>query len=231
MGDLPGIRARLEHLSWLGVDAIWITPFYPSPMATATAMYHSGKNPLKRVTRTSEAVLIPRGLKVRRLHKAFLRYHDPNNWPALREALRASVPERRKMALMVESMADGVLEPTPEVFASLHEEALLQQRTIDDLDKILRAVASQQHVLAAHDDLALGPRRLDHLRQRRGCAEADAGGAGEVAGGAARGIGGAVGITLGTGVGDRWSRLRPDRHRRSDHPRTGEKGAAPGEQG
>jgi hypothetical protein len=57
-------------------------------MATATAMYHSGKNPLKRITRDSEAVLIPRGLKVRRLHKAFLRYHDPNNWPLLREALR-----------------------------------------------------------------------------------------------------------------------------------------------
>jgi hypothetical protein len=33
-------------------------------------------------------VHIPRGLKVRRLHKAFLRYHDANNWPVLREALR-----------------------------------------------------------------------------------------------------------------------------------------------
>jgi hypothetical protein len=51
-------------------------------------MYHSGKNPLKRITRSSEEVLIPKGLKVRRLHKAFLRYHDPNNWPLLREALR-----------------------------------------------------------------------------------------------------------------------------------------------
>jgi hypothetical protein len=51
-------------------------------------MFHSGKNPLKRITRASEEVLIPKGLKVRRLHKAFLRYHDPNNWPLLREALR-----------------------------------------------------------------------------------------------------------------------------------------------
>jgi hypothetical protein len=33
-------------------------------------------------------VPIPKGLKVRRLHKAFLRYHDPDNWPVLREALR-----------------------------------------------------------------------------------------------------------------------------------------------
>ena len=45
-------------------------------MATATAMWHSGKNPLKRVGRDTEAVIIPKGLKVRRLHKAFLRYHD-----------------------------------------------------------------------------------------------------------------------------------------------------------
>ncbi len=65
-----------------------VQAFLPSPMATATAMYHSGKNPLRRITRTSEDVLIPKGLKIRRLHKAFLRYHDANNWPVLREALR-----------------------------------------------------------------------------------------------------------------------------------------------
>ena len=57
-------------------------------MASATAMYHSGKNPLRRVTRDSENVPIPKGLRQRRLHKAFLRYHDANNWPMLREALR-----------------------------------------------------------------------------------------------------------------------------------------------
>lgn len=59
-----------------------------STTATATAMYHSGKNPLKRVSRSSEEVIVPKGLRIRRLHKAFLRYHDANNWPMLREALR-----------------------------------------------------------------------------------------------------------------------------------------------
>jgi uncharacterized radical SAM protein YgiQ len=81
----------LELALWLkknGYRADQVQAFLPSPMATATAMYHSGRNPLKRITRTSESVPIPRGLKVRRLHKAFLRYHDPNNWPVLREALR-----------------------------------------------------------------------------------------------------------------------------------------------
>jgi hypothetical protein len=51
-------------------------------------MYHSGKNPLRKVTDSSEDVPIPRAGGVRRLHKAFIRYHDPNNWPMLREALK-----------------------------------------------------------------------------------------------------------------------------------------------
>ncbi len=81
----------LELALWLkknGFRADQVQAFLPSPMATATAMYHSGKNPLRRVTKDSEEVKIPKGLKVRRLHKAFLRYHDANNWPILREALR-----------------------------------------------------------------------------------------------------------------------------------------------
>jgi uncharacterized radical SAM protein YgiQ len=81
----------LELALWLkanGFRADQVQAFLPSPMATATAMWHSGKNPLRRVTRTSEAVVVPKGLAVRRLHKAFLRYHDANNWPLLREALK-----------------------------------------------------------------------------------------------------------------------------------------------
>ncbi|MFV2031431.1 MAG: YgiQ family radical SAM protein, partial [Gammaproteobacteria bacterium] len=72
---------------WLksnGFKADQVQNFYPSPMSSATAMYHSGKNPLKRVKRDSEAVVSVKGEKQRRLHKAFLRYHDPNNWPLLR---------------------------------------------------------------------------------------------------------------------------------------------------
>jgi uncharacterized radical SAM protein YgiQ len=89
----PGTSEQdmLELALWLkrnGFRADQVQAFLPGPMATATAMYHSGRNPLKRITRASEEVLIPKGLKVRRLHKAFLRYHDPDNWPLLREALR-----------------------------------------------------------------------------------------------------------------------------------------------
>ncbi|WP_062148387.1 YgiQ family radical SAM protein [Beggiatoa leptomitoformis] len=76
---------------WLkrnGFRADQVQAFLPSPMAMATAMYHTGKNPLKAVRRDSETVAIPKGIKARRLHKAFLRYHDPNNWILLRDALR-----------------------------------------------------------------------------------------------------------------------------------------------
>lgn len=80
---------------WLkrnGFRADQVQTFYPSPMATATAMYHTGRNPLKGIHRDpkrgGEMVDIVRGERRRRLHKAFLRYHDPNNWPLLRDALK-----------------------------------------------------------------------------------------------------------------------------------------------
>jgi uncharacterized radical SAM protein YgiQ len=80
---------------WLkrnGFKADQVQTFYPSPMATATAMYHTQLNTLKGISRDarkSEAVDVVRGERRRRLHKAFLRYHDPANWPLLREALQA----------------------------------------------------------------------------------------------------------------------------------------------
>ncbi|MCC6207976.1 MAG: YgiQ family radical SAM protein [Gammaproteobacteria bacterium] len=83
--DMLRLALWLKHN---GFRADQVQTFLPSPMATATAMYHSGKNPLRKVTRKSESVPIARGLKQRRLHKAFLRYHDPDNWPLLREALK-----------------------------------------------------------------------------------------------------------------------------------------------
>lgn len=62
--------------------------FTPTPMAMATAMYHSGKNPLRKVTEDSEDVPVAKAGSVRKLHKAFIRFHDPANWPMLRDALK-----------------------------------------------------------------------------------------------------------------------------------------------
>ena len=77
---------------WLkshGFRADQVQAFLPSPMSIATAMYHSGKDTLHKVSRKSEDISIPKSIKQRRLHKAFLRYHDPKNWPILRDALNA----------------------------------------------------------------------------------------------------------------------------------------------
>ncbi|VAX00791.1 UPF0313 [4Fe-4S] protein YgiQ [hydrothermal vent metagenome] len=89
----PGTTDKdmLNLALWLkanGFRADQVQTFLPSPMATATAMYHSGKNTLRKVTYESENVETVKKLKIRRLHKAFLRYHDANNWPLLREALK-----------------------------------------------------------------------------------------------------------------------------------------------
>ena len=65
-----------------------VQTFMPTPMAIATTMYHTRKNPLHRVDAESETVETPRKGQTRKLHKAFLRYHDPANWTVLREALR-----------------------------------------------------------------------------------------------------------------------------------------------
>jgi uncharacterized radical SAM protein YgiQ len=89
----PGTTdADMLHLAlWLkknGFRLDQVQTFLPTPMALATTMYHTERNPLKKLTRDSERVETARAGRQRRLHKAFLRYHDPDNWPYLREALR-----------------------------------------------------------------------------------------------------------------------------------------------
>jgi uncharacterized radical SAM protein YgiQ len=66
-----------------------VQTFLPTPMALATTMYHTERNPLKKVLRGGQEVPVVRAGRTRKLHKAFLRYHDPENWPLLRDALKA----------------------------------------------------------------------------------------------------------------------------------------------
>ena len=65
-----------------------VQTFYPSPMSLATTMYHSERNPLKKVSYKEAGLYTAKELHQRRLHKAFLRYHDSRHWPVLREALQ-----------------------------------------------------------------------------------------------------------------------------------------------
>ncbi|MDD5242260.1 MAG: YgiQ family radical SAM protein [Sulfuricella sp.] len=81
----------LELALWLKANGFrldQVQNFTPTPMAFASAMYHTGRNPLRKVIRSGETMPIPKSGRARQLHKAFLRYHDSANWPLLREALR-----------------------------------------------------------------------------------------------------------------------------------------------
>ncbi len=89
----PGTRDEdmLQLALWLKRNRLrldQVQAFLPTPLALATAMYHSGLNPLRPIRRDNEPLYIPRGERQRRLHKALLRYHDPENWPLLRSALK-----------------------------------------------------------------------------------------------------------------------------------------------
>uniref|UniRef100_UPI00259632A5 YgiQ family radical SAM protein n=1 Tax=uncultured Psychrobacter sp. TaxID=259303 RepID=UPI00259632A5 len=89
----PGTRDEdmMNLALWLkshGYRADQVQAFYPSPMATATTMYHTHKDPLHKVSRSEGDMDIVKSGKQRKLHKAFLRYHDPKNWVMLRKALR-----------------------------------------------------------------------------------------------------------------------------------------------
>ena len=64
-----------------------VQTFYPSPMATATTMYHTGRNPLKGLNYKSERINTVKSLEQRRLHKALLRYHDSGNWKVIKDLL------------------------------------------------------------------------------------------------------------------------------------------------
>ena len=88
----PGSRVEdmLQLALWLKQNKFkpdQVQTFYPSPMALATAMYHSEHNPLKKLRYKNEKIPVAKKIEQRRLQKAFLRYHDEANWPVLREAL------------------------------------------------------------------------------------------------------------------------------------------------
>ena len=83
--DMLNLALWLKHN---GFRLDQVQTFLPTPMALATTMWHSRRNPLKKLGRASEVVETARAGRQRKLHKAFLRYHDPENWPLLREALK-----------------------------------------------------------------------------------------------------------------------------------------------
>ncbi len=128
----PGTRDEdmLNLAVWLKANNFrldQVQTFLPTPMALATTMYHTSRNPLKKLGAGSEIVEVIRSGRQRKLHKAFLRYHDPENWPFLRETLkemgradligngkRHLVPSWQPAGTARESGASGVLTRRPD---------------------------------------------------------------------------------------------------------------------
>ena len=70
-----------------------VQTFYPSPMALATAMYYSERNPLKKLRYKGDKLSVSKDIEQRRLQKAYLRYHDEKNCRCYENHLNGS--ERR----------------------------------------------------------------------------------------------------------------------------------------
>ena len=94
MAAHPGTTDRdmLELALWLkknGFRLDQVQAFLPTPLAIAADIYYTGLNTLKPIRKDSGHITVAKGQRQRRLQKAFLRYHDPRNWPLLRDALKS----------------------------------------------------------------------------------------------------------------------------------------------
>lgn len=122
--------------------------FYPSPLANSTTMYYTGKNPLAKIGYKSEDVFVPKGDKQRRLHKALLRYHDPANWPLIRQALEAMGKKH-----LIGSRRD-CLVPAP---------------TIEEMREARRQNRNTRPALTKHTPMATQPQTPATAKKRRLC--------------------------------------------------------------
>ncbi|WP_067818370.1 glycoside hydrolase family 13 protein [Actinomadura kijaniata] len=115
VGDLPGIRSRLPYLAELGVDALWITPFYVSPMADFgydVAGYRD-VDPLFGTLDDARALVDDAHLHGLRVIVDVVPNHTSDRHPWFRAALAAAPgsPERARYVFRDGRGADGGLPP------------------------------------------------------------------------------------------------------------------------
>jgi alpha-glucosidase len=109
IGDLPGLVERLDYLVWLGVDAIWLSPIFPSPMADFgyDVSDYTGIDPVfgtledfDRLVREAHA----RGLKIL---LDFVPNHTSERHPWFLESRRSRDDPRRDWYIWRDARADG----------------------------------------------------------------------------------------------------------------------------
>jgi alpha-glucosidase len=109
VGDLKGILARLDYLADLGVDAVWVSPFYPSPMADFgyDVSDYCGVDPLFGTMEDFDALLAgvhARGLK---LILDFVPNHTSDRHPWFLESRSSRTSPKRDWYLWRDAAADG----------------------------------------------------------------------------------------------------------------------------
>ena len=130
----------INHFARIGFKADQVQAFYPSPMATATTMYHTKKNPLRKVGKDSDEVTTAKSPKQRRLHKAILRYHDPDNWPMIREAL-----SRLKLSELIGSGPDKLVPVNQPRGRSAHQSPRRKNSKAAHEKRVQRGKVLTQH--------------------------------------------------------------------------------------
>src|SRR5690242_17904552 len=109
VGDLPGITSKLDYLCWLGVDAIWLSPIYPSPMADFgyDISNYTNVHPLFGTLADMDTLLQQahgRGLKV---ILDFVPNHTSDEHPWFQESRSSKTNEKRDWYIWRDPAPDG----------------------------------------------------------------------------------------------------------------------------
>jgi alpha-glucosidase len=109
IGDLEGIRQRLDYLAWLGVDAIWISPIYPSPMADFgyDVADYTGIHPMFGTMATFDRLLDETHARGLKLILDLVPNHTSSEHPWFRESRAARDAPKRDWYLWRDPAPDG----------------------------------------------------------------------------------------------------------------------------
>ena len=109
VGDLPGIRHRLDHLAWLGVDAIWLSPIFPSPMADFgyDCASYTGVDPLFGTLDDLDALLHDLHRRGMRLLLDFVPNHTSDRHPWFVDSSSSRGSARRSWYIWRDALPGG----------------------------------------------------------------------------------------------------------------------------
>lgn len=109
IGDLPGIMQRLDYLQWLGIDAIWLSPIYPSPMADFgyDVSDYTNIHPMFGTLEELDALLMAIHQRQMRLILDFVPNHTSDQHPWFQEARQSRENPRRDWYYWRDPAPDG----------------------------------------------------------------------------------------------------------------------------